>query len=185
MTNYLNNNSSRSQTTVYLNNVKHEIGPMSGVVVDTSTLAEARKWCAKWSDLSIDNYLLTNTGQEKSETSTVILNELNQVIVSDNFPIKDKLHQLVDTLKIDYNETTKLVTITSNILQVKGNVVEEKIVEVIKEVEKIVEVPVEVIKEVEKIVEVPVEVIKEVEKIVEVPVESTKEKSDTNKKSTK
>jgi len=43
--------------------------------------------------------------------------------------------------------------------------------EVIKEVEKIVEVPVEVIKEVEKIVEVPVEVIKEVEKIVEVPVD--------------
>ena len=41
---------------------------------------------------------------------------------------------------------------------------------VIKEVEKIVEVPVEVVKEVEKIVEVPVEVVKEVEKIVEVPV---------------
>jgi hypothetical protein len=32
---------------------------------------------------------------------------------------------------------------------------------------------VEVIKEVEKIVEVPVEVIKEVEKIVEVPIETT------------
>jgi hypothetical protein len=44
-------------------------------------------------------------------------------------------------------------------------------IEVIKEVEKIVEVPVEVIKE----VEVPVEVIKEVEKIVEVPVEVIKE----------
>jgi len=54
-------------------------------------------------------------------------------------------------------------------------IVVEKIVEVIKEVEKIVEVPVEVIKEVEKIVEVPVEVIKEVEKIVEVPVEVIKE----------
>jgi len=42
---------------------------------------------------------------------------------------------------------------------------------VIREVEKIVEVPVEVIREVEKIVEVPVEVIREVEKIVEVPVD--------------
>jgi hypothetical protein len=51
-------------------------------------------------------------------------------------------------------------------------------VEVIKEVEKIVEVPIEVVKEVEKIIynegEV-VELIKEVEKIVEVPVEVIKE----------
>jgi hypothetical protein len=43
---------------------------------------------------------------------------------------------------------------------------EEKVVEIIKEVEKIVEVPVEVIKEVEKIVEVPVEIIVEKDKVV-------------------
>jgi hypothetical protein len=55
---------------------------------------------------------------------------------------------------------------------------------VLKEVERIVEVPVEIIKTVEvpvekiieKIVEVPVEVIKEVEKIVEVPVEKVVER---------
>jgi hypothetical protein len=43
---------------------------------------------------------------------------------------------------------------------------EEKVVEIIKEVEKIVEVPVEVIKEVEKIIEVPVEIIVEKDKVV-------------------
>ena len=43
--------------------------------------------------------------------------------------------------------------------------------EIIKEVEKIVEVPVEVIKEIIKEVEKPVEIVREVEKIVEVPVE--------------
>jgi hypothetical protein len=44
----------------------------------------------------------------------------------------------------------------------------EKIVEVIKEVDKIVEVPVEVIKEVEKIVEVPVIVHRDPLNIIEV-----------------
>ena len=43
---------------------------------------------------------------------------------------------------------------------------DEKVIEVIKEVEKIVEVPVEVIKEVEKIVEVPVEVFVEKGKVI-------------------
>ena len=51
----------------------------------------------------------------------------------------------------------------------------KEIVEVIKEVEKVVEKPVEVVKEVEKVVEKPVEVVKEVEKVVEKPVEVVKE----------
>ena len=46
------------------------------------------------------------------------------------------------------------------------SVPEEKVVEIIKEVEKIVEVPVEIIKEVEKIIEVPVEIIVEKDKVV-------------------
>lgn len=47
-------------------------------------------------------------------------------------------------------------------------------IEVIKEVEKVVEVPIEKI--VERIIEKPVEVIREVEKIVEVPVEKIVER---------
>ena len=97
---------------------------------------------------------------------------------------------------VKYDELTKegddeVKTIEVEVIKEVEKIVEVP-VEVIKEVEKIVEVikevevPVEVIKEVEKIVEVikevevPVEVIKEVEKIVEVPVEVVKEIIVTN-----
>lgn len=63
-------------------------------------------------------------------------------------------------------------TIREVVKEVPVEVSVDRIVEVIKEVEKLVEVPVdrivEVVKEVEKRVEVPVEVIKEVERLVEV-----------------
>ena len=97
---------------------------------------------------------------------------------------------------VKYDELTKegddeVKTIEVEVIKEVEKIVEVP-VEVIKEVEKIVEVikevevQVEVIKEVEKIVEVikevevPVEVIKEVEKIVEVPVEVVKEIIVTN-----
>ena len=97
---------------------------------------------------------------------------------------------------VKYDELTKegddeVKTIEVEVIKEVEKIVEVP-VEVIKEVEKIVEVikevevTVEVIKEVEKIVEVvkevevPVEVIKEVEKIVEVPVEVVKEIIVTN-----
>ena len=97
---------------------------------------------------------------------------------------------------VKYDELTKegddeVKTIEVEVIKEVEKIVEVP-VDVIKEVEKIVdvikevEVPVEVIKEVEKIVEVikevevPVEVIKEVEKIVEVPVEVVKEIIVTN-----
>ena len=71
------------------------------------------------------------------------------------------------------NSNTPKETIVEKIVEVPGEVIREveKLVEIIKEVEKIVEVPVEVIKEIIKEFEKPVEIVREVEKIVEVPVE--------------
>jgi hypothetical protein len=70
-----------------------------------------------------------------------------------------------------------IISLTSLHFFVKyDELTKEDTVEVIKEVEKIVEVPVEVIVEKEVIKEVEKEVIKEVEKIVEVPVEVIVEK---------
>ncbi|MEP7196194.1 MAG: hypothetical protein ABI851_06710, partial [Saprospiraceae bacterium] len=150
------------------------------------SISEANKLTEK-QELLINSYR-----QNKDETEN-LSNKLNDQIKinSDIQNQHNEIEQVNNKLRINIAQHVAAHAQLSQDFKTEianlKNELSQKPKEIIKEVEKIVEVPievireVEVIKEVEKIIEVPVEiireveVIREVEKIVEVPVEVIRE----------
>jgi len=119
--------------------------------------------------------LSINIKEEKEEKPVKkVAPKKAKVVVEAPIEVAKPVSKRVNPLQLEEANKEKIVEVPKEVIKVVEKIVEVP-KEVIKEVEKIVEVPKEVIKEVEKIVEVPKEVIKVVEKVVEVPKEVIKE----------